>query len=128
MIAGLDEPALLIKRFDRGADGRIHFEEFNQLLMRSSRTKYEGAHKDMAEFILHTEGCLPTQAYLLYRRILAGFLLGNTDMHLKNFAMFHTQEVTPFKLTNGMIFGSCDCKGERSVVVKRGRDLIVRWR
>lgn len=89
-VKGLGEPALLIKRFDRVPEGRIHFEEFNQLLGRSSRTKYDGAHKDMADFILGTDGCLPTQAYLLYRRILAGLLLGNTDMHLKNFAMFHT--------------------------------------
>jgi serine/threonine-protein kinase HipA len=88
-VEGLDEPALLIKRFDRGSEGRLHFEEFNQLLGRKSRTKYDGAHKDMASFILETKGCLPTQAYLLYRRILAGLLLGNTDMHLKNFAMFH---------------------------------------
>lgn len=91
-VKGLNEPALLIKRFDRGPEGRLHFEEFNQLLGRSSRTKYDGAHKDMADFILGTDGCLPTQAYLLYRRILAGLLLGNTDMHLKNFAMFHTGE------------------------------------
>lgn len=90
-VKGLDEPALLIKRFDRVPEGRLHFEEFNQLLGRSSRTKYDGAHKDMADFILGTDGCLPTQAYLLYRRILAGLLLGNTDMHLKNFAMFHTE-------------------------------------
>lgn len=90
-VKGLGEPALLIKRFDRVPEGRIHFEEFNQLLGRSSRTKYDGAHKDMADFILGTDGCLPTQAYLLYRRILAGLLLGNTDMHLKNFAMFHTE-------------------------------------
>ena len=137
-IDGLDEPALLIKRFDRDlthleqgfgggsgssagfSDGsgygggsapgfgypdgsgdslhpglfetrRIHFEEFNQLLGRRSRTKYEGAYKDMASFILETDGCLPIQAYLLYRRILAGLLLGNTDMHFKNFAMFHSE-------------------------------------
>jgi len=94
-VKGLNEPALLIKRFDRrpqkDGGGRIHFEEFNQLLGRASRTKYEGAHKDMAHFILGTDGCLPTQSYLLYRRILAGLLLGNTDMHLKNFAMFHTE-------------------------------------
>lgn len=90
-VKGLGEPALLIKRFDRAPEGRLHFEEFNQLLGRSSRTKYDGAHKDMADFILGTDGCLPTQAYLLYRRILAGLLLGNTDMHLKNFAMFHTE-------------------------------------
>lgn len=88
-VEGLDEPALLIKRFDRGSEGRLHFEEFNQLLGRKSRTKYDGAHKDLANFILETDGCLPTQAYLLYRRILTGLLLGNTDMHLKNFAMFH---------------------------------------
>lgn len=95
-VKGLSEPALLIKRFDRAppesnSGARLHFEEFNQLLGRSSRTKYDGAHKDMADFILGTDGCLPTQAYLLYRRILAGLLLGNTDMHLKNFAMFHTE-------------------------------------
>lgn len=89
-VEGLSEQTLLIKRFDRNAEGRLHFEEFNQLLGRRSRTKYDGAHKDMADFILGTEGCLPTQAYLLYCRILAGLLLGNTDMHLKNFAMFHT--------------------------------------
>ncbi len=111
-VKGLGEPALLIKRFDRdlthleegfgsgSGDSRhqsspfsirrLHFEEFNQLLGRSSRTKYDGAYKDMADFILGTDECLPTQAYLLYRRILGGLLLGNTDMHLKNFAMFHT--------------------------------------
>ena len=115
-IKGLDDQALIIKRFDRDlthledgfddasfGDGsgdsiraseikRIHFEEFNQLLDRRSNTKYRGAHKDMAKFILGTKGCLPTQAYLLYRRILAGLLLGNTDMHFKNFAMLHTPQ------------------------------------
>lgn len=91
-IKGLDDPALLIKRFDRSHDGRIHFEEFNQLLDRRSNAKYTGAHKDMAEFILQTDGCLPTQTYMLYRRILAGLLLGNTDMHFKNFAMLHTPQ------------------------------------
>ena len=35
---------------------------------------------------------MPTQVYILYRRILAGLLMGNTDMHLKNFAMFHTKD------------------------------------
>ena len=91
-IEGLDEQALLIKRFDRSNDGRIHFEEFNQLLDRRSNAKYTGAYKDMSEFILQTDSCLPTQVYLLYRRILTGLLLGNTDMHFKNFAMLHTSQ------------------------------------
>jgi len=90
-IEGLTDPALIIKRFDRTADGqRIHFEEFNQLLGYPSNAKYDGSHKSMADFIRETLGCLPAEIYRLYLRILAGLLLGNTDMHLKNFAMFHT--------------------------------------
>ena len=91
-VVGLDEPALLIKRFDRNSEGRLHFEEYNQLLNKRSQTKYDGSYKDMAKFLLETNGCLPTQVYILYRRILAGLLMGNTDMHLKNFAMFHTKD------------------------------------
>ncbi|MCY3673917.1 MAG: HipA domain-containing protein [Rhodobacteraceae bacterium] len=91
-VLGLDESALLIRRFDRSSEGRLHFEEYNQLLNRRSQTKYDGSYKDMAKFLLDTKGCLPTQVYILYRRILAGLLMGNTDMHLKNFAMFHTKD------------------------------------
>ncbi|TKB65667.1 MAG: HipA domain-containing protein, partial [Nitrospira sp.] len=91
-IDGFKDPALIIKRFDRTGDGqRIHFEEFNQLLGYPSEAKYEGSHKSMADFIRQTPGCLPAEIYRLYLRILAGLLLGNTDMHLKNFAMFHTE-------------------------------------
>ena len=90
-IEGLTEQALIITRFDRTADGqRIHFEEFTQLLGYPSDAKYGGSHKRMADFIRETPGCLPAEIYRLYLRILAGLLLGNTDMHLKNFAMVHT--------------------------------------
>ena len=88
-VKGLDEPVLLIERFDRSSEGRLHFEDFNQLLGKRSHIKHEGAYKDMANFILNTNGCFPIQVYILFRRILTGLLLGNTDMHLKNFAMFH---------------------------------------
>ena len=46
----------------------------------------------MATFILKTPGCTPVDAWRLYRRILVCFLTGNTDAHLKNFAMFHTKD------------------------------------
>lgn len=97
-VEGFQDPALIIKRFDRTADGqRLHFEEFNQLLGRPSSDKYDGAHKDMADFLRQTPGCLPAEIYRLYVRIVAGLLLGNTDMHFKNFALFHTPE--GFRLT-----------------------------
>ncbi len=91
-VKGIDEQALIIKRFDRQAGERIHFEEFSQLLRINPNAKYDGAYQDMADFIIREKGCMPVQNYALYHRILAGLLLGNTDMHFKNFAMFHTPE------------------------------------
>ncbi len=89
-IEGFSEPVLLIKRFDRSFEGRIHFEEFNQLLGNKSSAKYNGSYSEMSDFIKQIKGCLPVENYRLFSRILAGLLCGNTDMHLKNFAMFHT--------------------------------------
>lgn len=85
--------ALLIKRFDRDSRGnKLHFEEFNQLLGKFSEDKYEGAYEDMGQFIRKTPRCVPAEADTLFRRILVAILAGNTDAHLKNFAMFHTSE------------------------------------
>jgi len=89
-----DEKVLLVKRFDRLSSGaKRHFEEFNQLLgKRSGDDKYEASYEDMARFIQGTPGCTPVDAWRLYRRVLVCFLTGNTDAHLKNFAMFHTRD------------------------------------
>ena len=88
------EEALVIKRFDRTPTGkRVHFEEFNQLLGKySGDEKYRGGYEDMGRFIARTPGCMPAEADRLMRRILANLLVGNTDAHFKNFAMFHTRD------------------------------------
>ncbi|MHB1103642.1 MAG: type II toxin-antitoxin system HipA family toxin [Devosia sp.] len=93
-LQGVHDKALLVRRFDRLSSGaRIHFEEFNQLLgHRSGDDKYDAAYEDLARFILTTPGCAPTDAWLLFRRILTCILTGNTDAHLKNFAMLHTPD------------------------------------
>ena len=93
-LEGMKERALLVPRFDRLRSGaKRHFEEFNQLLgKRSGDDKYEASYDRMAEFILKTPLCAPVDAWRLYRRVLVCFLTGNTDAHLKNFAMFHTQD------------------------------------
>ena len=88
----IDNSALLIKRFDRNNGKRIHFEEFNQLLGRFSHQKYNGAYEEMSAFIAKNSQCLTSENYRLFLRILAGILVGNTDMHFKNFAMIHTSE------------------------------------
>lgn len=93
-LPSIKEDALIIPRFDRTRAGkRIHFEEFNQLLGKySDDDKYEGAYEEMGQFILHTPSCIPAEADRLLRRIFACLLVGNTDAHFKNFAMFHTRD------------------------------------
>lgn len=98
-LEGFAEPALIVERFDRQQGKRLHFEEFNQLLNHASAAKYEGGYQDMARFMDHCEACPPLEKLKLYKRILAGLLLGNTDMHFKNFALQYTNtgslELTP---------------------------------
>jgi serine/threonine-protein kinase HipA len=91
---GIQERALIVPRFDRLPSGaKRHFEEFNQLLgKRSGDDKYDASYDDMAGFIRNTPGCAPADAWRLFRRILVCLLTGNTDAHLKNFAMFHTPD------------------------------------
>lgn len=97
-LPSINEKALIIPRFDRTPTGKRlhHFEEFNQLLGKyaggGSYEKYEGSYEQMGQFILNTPGCMPAEADKLFSRILACFLVGNTDAHFKNFAMFHTRD------------------------------------
>lgn len=94
-VAAIKEPALIIPRFDRSPSGNrsYHFEEFNQLLGRSAgNDKYNGSYEEMACFIKNTPGCIPLEIIRLFKRVLACLLIGNTDAHFKNFAMFHTRD------------------------------------
>ncbi|KAA9131354.1 type II toxin-antitoxin system HipA family toxin [Marinihelvus fidelis] len=81
--------ALAIKRFDRLPDGsKVHFEDFAQIFGVYPADKYarasamniatvigaEGNHQDIAEFV---------------RRLTFNTLIGNADMHLKNWSMIY---------------------------------------
>ncbi len=92
-LQGVSERSLLVKRFDRTKDGeQIHFEEFNQLLGNRSENKYEACYEHMADFIIQNgDICLRVECDILFRRVMACILTGNTDAHLKNFAMEHTE-------------------------------------
>lgn len=120
-VSSIKERALIVRRFDRTATGqRIHFEEFNQLLENySGDSKYEASYEDMGYFMQNTPQCIPIEAYQLFKRILANFLVGNTDAHLKNFAMFHTRE--GLRLTPAYDLVSAGCyKQYQTIALKLG--------
>lgn len=75
-----------IKRFDRTKSGKIHVEDFSQLLGDTRDTKYNSS---MEKVVSVLEYCnFPAIEKLkLFRRVIFNFLVGNEDMHLKNFSL-----------------------------------------
>jgi serine/threonine-protein kinase HipA len=89
--------AYAIRRFDRDtADGRIHTEDFAQILQKYPHEKYHGSNYEMLGRILHqysADGTADLQQ--LARRLLVNILLGNGDAHLKNWTVFYPNRITP---------------------------------
>lgn len=92
---------LAIERFDRTEEkGKIHFEEFNQLLGKTSKDRYNGLYSEMTDCMKgkmdEEKGKEAIKQF--YARLVCQFLLGNTDSHFKNFALFNdndTWRLTP---------------------------------
>lgn len=92
----LMEKALIVERFDRYYSHenakRKHFEEFSQLFNKLSEDKYDFSYDEMGFFLRTCPLCKNEDLLKLFKRILACILIGNTDGHLKNFAMFHNND------------------------------------
>ena len=76
-----------IQRFDRKGRGKIPLEDFAQLAGKSRDTKYNYSIERMVD-ILEQYCTFPIiDKTKLFRRILFNYLVGNEDMHLKNFSL-----------------------------------------
>jgi serine/threonine-protein kinase HipA len=84
-----DGTVYLIERFDRRAEGsRIHFEDFGQVLDREADDAhlYLGAYEHMAAFVAY----LPAADVRAFcERLVFCVLCGNTDAHVKNWAVLY---------------------------------------
>lgn len=91
---------LAVRRFDRTADGgRIHMEEFAQVLQYEPRQKYgRGLAVDWPAMLRVLDRLSPNPVADVrecVRRIVAFILLGNSDAHLKNWALRYPDGVAP---------------------------------
>ena len=77
-----------IKRFDRyGRNKKLSVEDFAQLAGKSRETKYEYSMEKVITLI-DTFCTFPTiEKVKLFRLTIFNFLVGNEDMHLKNFSL-----------------------------------------
>lgn len=102
-----------IKRFDRyGKNSKLATEDFAQLLDSSRDTKYDGSMEKVAG-IVETYCTFPIlEKIKLFRLVLFSFLIGNEDLHLKNFSLIRKDDqvsLTPaYDLLNTTIVVSED--------------------
>jgi serine/threonine-protein kinase HipA len=101
-IAGLPEglgplegAAYAIRRFDRTAGGgRVHMEDFAQVFGVYPADKYQGAsYRAIAKVLWLETGEAGMTEFI--RRLVFNALIGNADMHLKNWSLVYKDGVTP---------------------------------
>ncbi len=91
---------LAVTRYDRTPEGRVHCEDFAQVLGIPPEQKYLGAsYLDIASVMMAFPSLGEPAVHELLRRIVVNEMLGNPDMHLKNIGVWypdgHTPEMPP---------------------------------
>lgn len=77
-----------IKRFDRKSrNEKIAVEDFAQLSHSTRDTKYNSSMEKIAKLIFEFCSFPKVEAVKLFKLTLFNFLVGNEDMHLKNFSL-----------------------------------------
>ena len=87
--------ALAIERFDRAAGGRrIHMEDFAQVFGLFPDDKYgHRSYANIASVLWAETG--EESTYEFVRRLVFSILIGNADMHLKNWSLLYPDGRTP---------------------------------
>jgi serine/threonine-protein kinase HipA len=93
-IGELKGQAMAIKRFDRGDKGPVHIEDFAQVFSIYPDGKYDHATYRRIAAVLGIETGDADVAEFI-RRLVFSTLIGNADMHLKNWSLIYLDGRTP---------------------------------
>ena len=93
------ELAFIIKRFDRKKGKKFYQEDFCQLLEKQTSTKYKSSIEKCAK-IIHTH-CADRVPNLIqfFDMVFYNYLIGNADMHLKNFSLVQNKKTKRYQLS-----------------------------
>ena len=79
----------LTKRIDRSADGdKIPMEDLCQLTERQTEYKYKSSYEQIAKVIAKHSYVPLLDLTDFYEQVFFSWLVGNNDMHLKNFSLY----------------------------------------
>lgn len=82
-----DGKVFVIERFDRTHTGRVHIEDFGQILDRPpGHSQYFGSYEEIASVV---HWIAPNSVAELLKTIVFHVISGNGDAHLKNFSLIY---------------------------------------
>ncbi|MCR5653514.1 MAG: HipA domain-containing protein [Ruminococcus sp.] len=84
--------AYITKRIDRREGKMLAMEDFCQLDGRLTEDKYKGSYERCAKIIRQYSSREGLDITELFIRVIFSFIVGNSDMHLKNFSLIETDE------------------------------------
>ncbi len=77
----------VVRRFDRAGKAKVPLEDFAQLSGATRDTKYDSSMEQVAKVVDRFCTFPAVERLKLFERTLFSFLIGNEDMHLKNFSL-----------------------------------------
>lgn len=94
-VTDLNEPALILTRFDRDKAGnKLRLEDFAQILCKPRGAdyggKYQSSYEEVAAVIKEHSARPAIDLAQFFRRLVLFVLVGNCDGHLKNFSLLET--------------------------------------
>ena len=96
LIKGATGLAYITKRVDRNFSKNkmemLAMEDFCQLDLRLTADKYKGSYERCAKILQKYSSRIGIDMAEFYIRLIFCFLVGNSDMHLKNFSLMETAE------------------------------------
>lgn len=96
LIKSGDNLAYITKRIDRVFEKTdikmLAMEDFCQLDLRVTADKYKGSYERCAKVIGRYSSQIGLDMAELFMRLVFSFVVGNSDMHLKNFSLIETGE------------------------------------
>lgn len=98
LIKSGDNLAYITKRIDRVFEKAeikmLAMEDFCQLDLRVTADKYKGSYERCAKVIDRYSSQIGLDMAELFMRLVFSFVVGNSDMHLKNFSLIETNEAS----------------------------------
>lgn len=79
--------AYITQRFDREKDGKLASEDLCQLTETLTEHKYRGSYEKIGKIINKYSSQPGFDVLSYFELVLFSFIIGNADMHLKNFSM-----------------------------------------